>query len=53
MSNKSHSSNTTPPVYDLEVLQQRMMVIPVPFNNEHKRILAQCKEMLEANKKLR
>jgi hypothetical protein len=36
-----------PSVYDLQFLQQNMFVIPVPFNKEHKHMLAHCKEMLE------
>jgi hypothetical protein len=36
-----------PSVYDLQFLQQNMFVIPVPFNKEHKHMLAHCKEMME------
>jgi hypothetical protein len=39
-----------PSVYDLQFLQQNMFVIPVPFNKEHKHMLAHTKEMLEYNK---
>ncbi len=34
-----------PSVYDLQILQQNMFVIPVPFSKEHKHILAHYKEM--------
>ena len=30
-----------PSVYDLEILQQNMFVIPVPFDKEHKAMLNQ------------
>ena len=36
-----------PSVYDLQFLEQQMFVIPVPFNKEHKHMLAHCKEMME------
>ncbi|MGA8913494.1 MAG: hypothetical protein WB443_11615, partial [Nitrososphaeraceae archaeon] len=36
-----------PSVYDLQLLQQNMFVIPVPFSKEHKNMLAHCKELLE------
>ena len=34
-------------VYDLQFLEENMFVIPVPFNKEHKHMLAHCKEMME------
>jgi hypothetical protein len=36
-----------PSVYDLQFLQQSMFMVPVPFNKEHKNMLAHCKESLE------
>ena len=36
-----------PSVHDLQFLQQNMFVIPVPFNKEHKRMLAHTKELME------
>jgi hypothetical protein len=36
-----------PSVYDLQFLQQNIFVIPVPFNKEHKNMLAHTKELLE------
>ena len=33
--------------YDLEVLQDNMFVIPVPFSNMHRTMLSHCKELLE------
>jgi hypothetical protein len=36
-----------PSVYDLEVLQYNMFVIPVAFSKEHKHMLAHCKAMME------
>jgi hypothetical protein len=38
-----------PSVYDLQFLQQNMFVIPVPFNKEHKHMLAHTKELMEYN----
>ena len=43
----AHSKKAYPSVYDLQFLQENMFVIPVPFNKEHKMMLAHCKEMLE------
>jgi hypothetical protein len=34
-------------VYDLKSIHQNMFVVPVPFNKEHKQMLAHTKEMLE------
>ena len=34
-------------IYDLEFLQQNMLVIPVPFSKYHKDMLAHVKEMME------
>lgn len=34
-------------VYDLQFLEENMFVIPVPFNKEHKHMLAHCKAMME------
>ena len=34
-------------IYDLKFLEENMMVIPVPFNKEHKHMLAHCKAMME------
>ena len=36
-------------IYDLEFLQQNMLVIPVPFSKHHKEMLAQSKEIMEYN----
>ena len=36
-----------PSVYDLQFLQQNMLIIPVPFSKYHKDMLAHCKELLE------
>ncbi|MGB8085398.1 MAG: hypothetical protein WCF07_03815, partial [Nitrososphaeraceae archaeon] len=36
-----------PSVYDLQFLQQNMLVIPVSFSKERKNMLAHCKELLE------
>jgi hypothetical protein len=36
-----------PSIYDLQFLQQSMFILPLPFNKEHKNMLAYCKEMLE------
>ena len=35
-----------PSVYDLEILQWNMFVLPVSFAEEVKRMLACCKEMI-------
>ena len=36
-------------IYDLEFLQQNMLVILVPFSNYHKEMLTHSKEMMEYN----
>jgi hypothetical protein len=43
----AYYKHTYPSVYDFQFLQEYMFVIPVPFNKEHKNILAHVKELLE------
>ena len=43
----AYYNHNYPSVYDLQFLHHNMFVIPVPFSNEHKNMLAHTKELLE------
>lgn len=49
MTNSSRRSNITMGAFDLKSLMYNMLVVPVNFSTEHKKMLAHCKQLLELN----